>query len=223
MAINHRFRTVFVHVPKTAGSSMELKPFVGLEGRQTHWSIVMFLRQMNEQQKKNYFKWCFVRNPYDRLVSSYHWGMKQHKQQYLKDINSFENFVMNKIEKFYNFNLNKGVHQTRSGIHVIPQHVFINGSLGFMNFVGKFENLQEDFLKLCEKIEEHSGVKIPNKELPLKKKTNHKHYKDYFTPEMYKKVNKLYEKDFELFNYKKIVPCKSKENSTQYQTIKVSH
>lgn len=199
MAINIKYKTIFIHIPKTAGSSMELKTFVGQEGKQTHWSLNMFKSQLRGKSS-NYFKWCFSRNPYDRLISSYHWGIKNHKQRYLKDINSFNDFI-DKIDDFYDFENPTSVNQTRSGIHVIPQHVFVNDNICELDFIGKFENINEDFKKLCLKIEQHSGITIEDKTLPVKKKTNHKHWKEYYNKDIYQKINKLYKKDFDLFGY----------------------
>jgi len=200
MAINYKYKTIFIHLPKTAGTSMESKEFIGPERNQTHWSLNMFTQQLKNPQE--YFKWCFSRNPYSRLVSAYEWGVKNHKEQYLKDINSFQNFI-DKIEEFWDFN-GTSIQQTRSGIHTIPQHIFINGDKNNIDFIGRFENLGRDFELLCEKISSHSGLKISNTQLPITKKTKSIDYKTYYNKNIIKKINKLYEKDFILFDYEMI-------------------
>ena len=113
MAINHKYKTIFVHIPKTAGTSMERKEFVGLPGADCHDSINKFKERVTNSEE--YFKWCFSRNPYDRLVSAYVWGITNHKEEFLKDIDSFEDYI-NKIEDFYEFG-SDSLDQKRSGIH----------------------------------------------------------------------------------------------------------
>ncbi len=198
MAINHKYKTIFVHIPKTAGTSMERKEFVGLPGADCHDSINKFKERVTNPDE--YFKWCFSRNPYDRLVSAYVWGITNHKEEFLKDIDSFEDYI-NKIEDFYEFG-GDSLDQKRSGVHTIPQSVFINNNISNMDFIGKFENLNVDFNYVCEKIEEHSSNPIINKDLPISKKTTHNHYETFYNEEIIKKVNILYKKDFELFDYK---------------------
>ena len=64
-----------------------------------------------------------------------------------------------------------------------------------MIFIGKFENLQSDFNKICEII----GIK--KEKLPLINNTNKEDYKSYYTEETKKIIQKAYKKDIEMFNY----------------------
>ena len=66
-----------------------------------------------------------------------------------------------------------------------------------VDFVGRFENFNEDYEKIRQKIGTGEALKHLNKTKDKKEKS----YRDVYTPEMVDIVSKVYKKDLELFNY----------------------
>ena len=140
---------------------------------------------------ENYFKFAFVRNPWDRFASCYFYlkagGMNEaydvrDRKIFLDQHDSFEDFILNT-----NFN------RLFAQQHFKPQSYYLDKEI---DFIGRFENLQEDFNIVCDKI----GV--PQQHIPHKNKSDHKHYTEYYTNRTRGIVEEKYKKDIEYFGYK---------------------
>lgn len=127
-----------------------------------------------------YFKWCFVRNPWDMLVSKYHFRKKQKMDEFKQKQLLFAEWL--------DFALTCSYHLTK-------QYLWIktNGQIE-LDFIGRFENLRNDFQFVSQKV----GL---NKELPHVNKTRHDHYSMYYTSKMVDKVRKECCEDIRLFGY----------------------
>lgn len=140
------------------------------------------------------YSFSIVRNPWDRLLST--WKDKVYKQWadwYPEDCRQWrlKQYEQYKGKSFNYFARNIDI---RCDGHVIPQTLLID--LDRVDFIGRFENLQEDFDTICQ------GVGIPSMELPHENKSKHRHYAECYDDETRDIVAEKYAKDIEYFGYK---------------------
>jgi len=183
---------VFVHIPKCAGNSVISDHFRVFSHDLRNENFVYFKDSL--ERKGAEFSFAFVRNPWDRLVSAYEYLKNGgicplDAEDYLNLFSKYENFkemVLNWEEVFFD------------QIHFKSQSDWICDNDGniIVDFVGKFENLQQDFDIVCDRMQ------IPRKKLPHTNKTNHKHYTEYYDDEIREIVAKKYARDIEYFGYK---------------------
>jgi len=189
----YQTKIVFIHIPKTAGISL-LKTIYGDVSFESHRTYE-FNDLILGIKKNMYYSFTFVRNPFDRLYSTYDFLQKgginnldeNAFQNHLAKYSDFEDFVLNGLN-------NKLIYQVT---HLLPQSYFVCNSKGkiLVDFVGRFENLNEDVSLLSEKIgKEISLPHLNENEKDLK-------YTDVYTDKMKEKVKLIYNKDLQIFNY----------------------
>ncbi len=183
---------IFVHIPKCAGISLNNTLFGNLAGG--HRTFDDYLTVFEAESIISYFKFTIVRNPWDRLVSAYFFlkkgGFNQRDKAWfdkeLGHYDDFEEFVKKWLsrENIWRFE------------HFRPQshYIFDKYNKISMDFVGFFENLNEDFNYIAEKV----GV---SQRLPRYNVGKHQNYQDYYTKETMEIVSHVYEKDIKLFGY----------------------
>lgn len=208
--ISHKHKYIFVHTPKCAGTSIE-KALLNYEGIKIDLNDEFYLNSIPEPIKKEYlldyplhsysqhfyldqykqslastyYCFTFVRNPWDLMVSEYFYILKNYETNL-----SFEDFIkigdgLKEVKGFTWF--------VERGHHLLPQVNFINKN---MNFIGKFENLQDDFNVICD------SVKISRINLPYHNSTKHNRYTTYYNDLTRDIIAKRYKEDIEYFNYR---------------------
>jgi hypothetical protein len=189
MFVNHDDKILFVHVPKSAGSTIHIyfKDYYKLVGEERldpvpeihHMTYRDIIRQ--NPTLKTYFSFGFVRNPWDRLLSG------------------FLDFKQNR-RNFQNIDFKYFVHHLRDSnilndVHFRPQKEFLVDGEDAVSFIGRFENLADDFMTICNNI----NIDF----IPLRKhrSTKHDEYTKYYDKEMIKIVENIFKEDIKYFNY----------------------
>lgn len=178
---NSKLNALFIHVPKTAGTSIKR---TGLFNGGTHQTIRDF------DVAKNTFTFAFVRNPWDRFVSCLFF----HKEYRNTGQKGFDKI----IEKECIPCLDTGKYPHANRLHAfVPMHHYLLDSDGMIgvNYIGRFENLERDWREVC------AILKVKYHELAHHRKFNQEHYKSYYTPESWEIIGKIYKQDIELFGY----------------------
>ena len=195
MIISHEHKFIFLQNGKCATTSMTLalKQY-DQENFRKHDRLSVMSEKANFDYS-NYFIFCFVKNPWARTLSIYKQMQKpQHK---VKDC------AHKSVRKFL-YNLST---QNRfpDFIKKIPESYIQNWQQHYyylledgnpIDFIGKFENLKEDFDIACDKIG------IPKQKLPHKNKSQHKHYTEHYDDEAREIVTDKFKKDIKYFGYK---------------------
>lgn len=178
---------IFIHIPKTAGSSIYRS--LGLENVQHMSQEDIIQKQCKNLNHKKMFKFAFTRNPWDRFLSLYFYmfeGPVWCKEK-VPNIINFSTFV-----KLYYNDYQLSGHRVWTA-HFRPQIEWVN--LKSIDFIGKFENLQEDFDTVCD------NINITRKKLLHQNKTNHKHYSEYYNKKTRDMIAEKYKKDIQHFGY----------------------
>src|SRR5215467_9332165 len=76
--IDHSHRFIFVHIPKTAGNSVNRVFGVSW---QNHKDLARYAREC--EAFETFFKFAIVRNPWDRLLSDYNYQKKKSRENKL--------------------------------------------------------------------------------------------------------------------------------------------
>jgi hypothetical protein len=228
MIISYLNKFIFIRVPKTASTSVEvaLTKFCGpddvISGVHFHNDLEnaildyegernidrlhlnpfnQFIRKLTGQPPIDYkhasaknlkallsrkdwegfYKFCFVRNPFERVLSLYHWRMKNWEKKHAELKPSINQYISdlepNKITTW--------------------QRYTIHGKI-VVDHVARYEDLHDEFRKITESL----GLGVV--ELPMNKSSIRKdrtHYRELLDPTSRTKIEKLCAKEMVEFGY----------------------
>jgi hypothetical protein len=205
--IDNKNKFIFVKIQKTAGTSVvktlqEMNDEADTFKKIGHYHILDMVNEYN----KDFFKFCFVRNPWDRCVSWYHYlkakgrGRYHHRSRRYKN-SEFRDFVINEDNKFYYHmpwaKQSPHLHRmlkVKSPFDEQIDWISKDGEI-VVDFVGRFENIEKDFDYVCEKI----GHPKPN--LKHVRSSKHGHYTEYYDDETADIIAERFKRDIETFGY----------------------
>lgn len=194
-----RNKIIFIHIPKAAGSSIANIVYGKRFG---HFTISEYYKFLNKNISNDYFIFSVVRNPYRRLISAYNYainggtqeGSVKNKSKYRrKEFASFKNFVSDwlLLQDLENcellFRTQSHFLCTREESRLAIQNVF------------KIENIEELSQELSKLLD--SEIIIPHMNF-TRKEVKLEEYYDEKTKEI---VDRLYDADFRLLGYRKIL------------------
>lgn len=202
MVISHGYKFIFIHNYKVAGTSVrEALEVYTIPPRESYWN---WLRQKmgllpqssdfpdhissSELKAKidprffnGYFKFSFVRNPWDWQVSLYHFArqLKSHHQHELTLKMTFEEYVHWRVTQ---------------DKHLQKEFMYDDKGNCLVDYIGKIETIETDFKNITQILGIDATLAHANR-------SKHKPYQEYYTLETQKMIAEHFADDIELFGY----------------------
>jgi hypothetical protein len=195
MVVSHGTRSIFVHIQKTAGSSIEGALWTADPAIESHLRDGrrhQFAREVRAtlapEVWRDYFKFAFVRNPWDRLVS---WYAMCKRNPGSNKFSAYVNAVAPTFEDFVTkATTGMGVRTTCNQLDYVSDD---DGAV-IVDFVGRYERLDEDFAVVRERLRLPQG-------LPHLNQTPHGEYRGYYSAASRDIVARRFARDIAHFGY----------------------
>lgn len=197
ISIQKRF--LFVHIRKTAGNSIQTvlkvysdEEFVAFRPEQDgverfglrnphykvrkHSTLAEYRQALGPETFGGLYKFTCVRNPWDRMISYYFqptigletWNKKVFKKVLARALSLSDYLRLEQTEA---------------------------DPLGNVNFIMRFEHLDEDFRSVCSELD------IPAVPLPVINRSSREHYTAYYDDELRELVRRKFAPEIERFGY----------------------
>ena len=205
MLINEKHNYIYVHVYKVAGQSVklalrrhhlrwmpspvrthyarliELPQAYSFRSLDAHSTAKEIREYLGPEKWDAMFSFSFVRNPWDWQVSLYHFIQtnKFNPQRGLVSSMSFDEYIRWRVEE---------------DLHLQKSFVYDRHDNQLVDFVGRFENLADDFAQVCARI----GV---DASLPHENASDHAGYQRYYNDTTAGLIADAFKPDIEAFGY----------------------
>lgn len=205
MIISHRHRFIFTAIPKTGTHSVRqaLREHMGPGDHEQvklfverklpypelarighgHVSLAEVRPVLGEETFASYFKFAFVRNPFDRFVSYCAFATSK-EGSFVRDPKG--------VMRHFLFTAPPMHHMVFR-----PQHSFLTDAEGKLltDELGRVEEMQASYDAICERIG------IPSTPLGRANRSRHADYRTYYDEQLIGGVKRIYRHDLELFGY----------------------
>jgi len=209
MIISKAKKFIFIHIKKTAGSSIT-RSLGKYDDRNLYLKVlntklltrIKLTRALNPlwhhvtacevknylgAQFSDYYSFAFVRNPFDWQVSNYFY-IRQHP-------------LHPRYREVKEMKFNEYLEWTHRNNRIHLQSDFVKDCGGrgdtIVNYIGKFESLDEDFDQILAHLGLRSDVKLDLHNAS----TRNSDYRSYYDAASIKFIEKHYEEDLERFGY----------------------
>jgi hypothetical protein len=215
MLLSLKYNFLFVHIAKTGGTSVRAAlqrlrwqdPWyypMWLCSRLSHLSghrigskfprhakIVAAQEMLPAELFEGLFKFAVVRNPWDLQVSSWH-HLRRERPHLVEHCNDFDYFLRWKLDpdRSYQFHIDTSIQLQTDYL------VDLHGKV-LTDFIGRYENLNEDFAEICRKIQVDT-LALPHKRKATDRKSD---YRSYYSDDLAELVRQHFLKDIETLEY----------------------
>jgi len=207
--ISHIHRCIFVHIPKTGGTSIENLIWSGPAANRSESDLWMgfvdkyhnkyqtgglqhlfathIRTEVGEPVFSRYFKFSVVRNPWDRAVSQFVYTKTKHPM--------LQNFIGMKQGDCFKKYLQL-ISQKRH-VQWEPQVNFLRDAYGtsIVDYVGRYETFSQSVLHILRVL----GLDV--QAIPHEKRGDRGPYQDYYDDESEEMIAELYAEDIKAFGY----------------------
>ena len=202
---------LFIHIPKTAGTSIEeaLYQYQDFEinDNDIHVPMIQYREYLERDVFDKLFKFCFVRNPFDLMYSTWKYWVDGIDVKV-----SFEEWIIwrheGRLSDGLKFIKNVDIdYESKLSFLGIPWYMnrspqtyfFVDDSGVFLtDFIGCFENIEVDFNTIVNHLSLHDCF-LPHAN---KNRVNdEKDYKQFYTDKTRKIIEHQFELDLKLFGY----------------------
>ena len=198
--INYEHKLIFIHIPKTAGNSItkNLKSLGDKDAYNSpkiskHAKAFEVKELLGKKVWDDYFSFTFVRNPWDLMVSSYHWwlqkapGIKYHRKQAeeVKSLGSFDAFLGSDFGKYM---INERYGDMSDWYSGTENNIIID-------HIGKVETINDDWKKICYLND------LEYEPIPHINASKRKNYREYYNDQTRIIVENRFKRTIEKFGY----------------------
>lgn len=203
--LSHEYKCIYIHIPKTAGTSIE-NALLGqsenpVERGITDHKTAAYYKRKHGPLFEKYFVFSIVRNPWDRIYSIFSYytngGNQRDDLNIVRSIpDSFKGFCRKYLRnnrRLYFFG--KPILWPQYRFLLVKKYLFFpSWKNSPIDYVGRFEKLEEDFNYIADRI------KLPYR-LPHVRRNQHDHYAGKYDSETISMVSAIYQKDIEMWGY----------------------